>query len=200
MSQNHLRLSIQQLQKDPSAIISLIKNQQIGVMPTDTLYGLVGSALSQKAVEKIYRARRRSETKPLIILISDIQDLKLFNIEPSSEDLKIISQLWPNPVSIILPVPDDKWQYLHRGTRSLAFRVPNDQFLQNFLSQTGPIGAPSANLEGQPPARDIHQAQHYFQNKAQFYIDAGLLDRPPSTLASIDNGQLHILREGAWQP
>ena len=53
----------------------------VGVMPTDTIYGIVGSALDKKAVERIYRLRKRNVRKPMIILIGDAGDLKLFGVE-----------------------------------------------------------------------------------------------------------------------
>ena len=62
-------------------IKKILLNHGVGVLPTDTLYGLVGSALSKKAVARIYKLRRRNPQKPFIILISSLADLKLFNIK-----------------------------------------------------------------------------------------------------------------------
>ena len=58
----------------------MISNGGIGVLATDTIYGLVGSALSKKAVAKIYKLRQRNTKKPMIILIGAIKDLFLFGI------------------------------------------------------------------------------------------------------------------------
>ena len=69
------------LEAIPNKIIELLKNNKIGVLPTDTIYGLVGSALSIKTVERIYKVRQRDPQKPMIILISDRQDLEKFDIK-----------------------------------------------------------------------------------------------------------------------
>ena len=101
----------------------------VGVIPTDTLYGLVGSALDPETVLRIYKLRRRSPDKPFIILISKIDDLKLFNIKIDKFTLNFLKKNWPNPISVILPCPSKQFEYLHRGTKTLAFRVPNNQEL-----------------------------------------------------------------------
>src|SRR5688500_14387435 len=126
-------------------VVEILKQGGVGILPTDTLYGLVCSALNSKSVERVYRLRRRSPDKPSIILISEIADLKLFGIylDQFTEDF-LISH-WPAPLSVVLPCLEDKFEYLHRGTKTLAFRVPDDENLRSLLSQTGPLIAPSAN-------------------------------------------------------
>ena len=77
-------------------------------MPTDTIYGLVGLALNKGAVEKIYELRQRNKDKPCIILISSIDDLKIFGINLTSELRVRLEKLWPGKVSIIMPQTVDK--------------------------------------------------------------------------------------------
>src|SRR4051794_2235348 len=100
---------------DISIIARQLKSGKIGVIPTDTIYGIVGSALKEKAVEKIYELRRRSKDKPMIILISEINDLEQFNIHINRHQKDLLYSIWPNPVSVVLPCEDSKLAYLHRG-------------------------------------------------------------------------------------
>lgn len=179
--------------------VQLIKNGAVGVIPTDTQYGLVGSAFIPQAVEKIYQLKKRSPEKALIVLISDLSDLKLFNITISEKTADFLDQIWPNPVSIILPSQDSKFAYLSRGSGGIAFRLPNLDSLRNFLKISGPIVAPSANLENQPPANTLNQAKNYFKQGADFYIDGGTLISEPSTLGKLEDGHLKILRQGAMK-
>lgn len=60
--------------------IEILKNKGICVIPTDTIYGILGLALDEKVVEKIYKIRKRKPNKPMIILISSVEDLKKFNL------------------------------------------------------------------------------------------------------------------------
>ncbi|MFA4872033.1 MAG: L-threonylcarbamoyladenylate synthase [Patescibacteria group bacterium] len=178
-------------------IINILKNGGIGILPTDTIYGLVGRALLPRTVEKIYKVRRRQPDKPFIILINSIADLKLFNIKINKKTRTILKKYWPGPVSIILPCPEKGFEYLHRGTKTLAFRLSDKNDLIKILKQTGPLVAPSANPEGLEPAKTIKQAKKYFNNQVDFYFDAGAMESEPSTLIRIENGKIEILRQGA---
>jgi len=113
----------------------------IGVLPTDTIYGLVGPALSKKTVEKIYKTRKRDPKKPLIILISDLDDLKRFSVRIDKESRSLLKKLWPGKISVILPCKDKRFKYLHRGTESLAFRLPAKKSLRRLIKKTGVVSA-----------------------------------------------------------
>ena len=171
-------------------------------MPTDTIYGVVGQALNKKTVERIYTARKRMPSKPMIILISSVNDLRLFGIEKEKINLPWSPEggpgmvdFWPGKTSIILPCPDEKFHYLHRGSNFLAFRLPADAPLRQFISRTGPLVAPSANLEGLPPATTIEEAQNYFGDSVNFYIDGGKIAGKPSKLIKIEGDKIIELRK-----
>ena len=173
-----------------------IQNGKIGVIPTDTLYGVVGSALNADVVERIYEIKQRDGDKPFIILISDIGDLQKFNIQLSEEQQKYLNNVWPGAVSIILSCPGDEFKYLHCGKRSLAFRLPDDEDLKELLKQTGPLVAPSANLQDQTPAYTIQRAREYFGDQISFYSDEGELRAESSTLVDLTGDKPNILRQG----
>ncbi|MFA5730042.1 MAG: L-threonylcarbamoyladenylate synthase [Candidatus Paceibacterota bacterium] len=167
-----------------------IKKGRIGVIPTDTIYGIVCSAMKKKSVEKLYKIRKRDSKKPMIILISSLKDLNLFGIKI---DKKITDKYWPGKVSIIVPVK--KLEYLHRGKNSLAFRLPDNKALINLIKISGPIVAPSANTEGEKPAETIEEAKEYFKDKIDFYVDCGKLKSKPSKIISLLNNNIEIIRK-----
>lgn len=151
-------------------LIAVIRKGGIGVMPTDTIYGLVGSALSRAAVERIYRIRKRNPKKPVIVLIGDLADLARFGIKLEPRVKTFLEKIWPGPYSVVLPCPGKKFAYLHRGTETLALRLPKPQWLRALLRATGPLVAPSANPEGKPPAKTIAEAKKYFSERVDFYV------------------------------
>ena len=175
-------------------MIEILKKGGVGVMPTDTIYGIIGSALFRKTVERIYKLRERNLKKPMIILIGSFNHLNLFNIKINDKIKKILSRKWPGKVSIILPCKNKKFLYLHRGTETLAFRLPKKQSLIRLLNKTGPLVAPSVNREGLPPAKNIKEARKYFGNKIDFYKNGGIISAKPSTLIKIENGKIKIIR------
>lgn len=164
-------------------IAERIKQGEIGVIPTDTIYGIVCSAFNKNSVEKLYKIRKRSKDKPMIVLIGSVSDLKLFNIDA-------IVKNWPEKTSIVFDCND--FEYLHRGKRSLAFRLPHNKDLIDILKISGPIVAPSANIEGGKPAENIKEAKSYFGDKIDFYLDVGTIKSKPSKIIYLNN---EIIRE-----
>lgn len=174
-------------------IVRILQNGGVGVLATDTLYGLVGRASEKETVKRIYRLKHRKSTKPFIILISDYQDLARFEIFLSNEAIQGLSQYWPGPVSVILPCPAEQLAYLHRGGGTLAFRMPAKKTLRKLLRQTGPLVAPSANPESQAPAKTTVQARKYFGDTVDFY-QAGKTTVRSSKLIEIKGGKVNVLR------
>lgn len=188
-----MRISKKQKEK----IVPILKSGGVGVMATDTIYGLVGSALNPKTVERIYRLRQRDKNKPFIILIGSLMDLAMFGIKLSSGRKRILKKLWPGKVSIIFPCARNKFRYLHRGGKTLSFRLPADRGLRSLLIAVGPLVAPSANAQGLKPAANIKEAKKYFGARVDFYNDSGRLLGRPSTLIEIKNNKVSVLRSGA---
>lgn len=184
---------------ETNQIIQILKSGEVGVMPTDTIYGIVGSALNSQTVEKIYDLRKRAPSKPMIILISSLDDLDLFKILLTESQKEFLQRNWPNPLSVVLECLDPKFEYLHRGTKSLAFRMPKDEQLLEILKQTGPLVAPSANFEGKKLSESITEAKEYFGENLSFYEDIGEIKSQPSTLIKLNtNGLYEILRQGSF--
>lgn len=161
----------------------------MAILRTDTLYGVVARADNESAVERIYELKGRDETKPCIVLLPDAA--QAYDPLP-----KALTERWPGPVSIIAPSPHAP-AWVRRSGTTVAYRLPADESLRALLAQTGPLIAPSANLQGAEPARDIAMAQDYFGERVDAYVDEGAVPvgTPPSELWRIDdNGQWEQLR------
>lgn len=174
----------------------LLAEGAIGIIPTDTIYGICTSALNKKSVEKIYKLRRRNPQKPCVILISKILDLKKFNIKLTKRQKELLQKIWPSRISVILKCNSIKFNYLHRGKKTLAFRLPKSKLVLKILEISGPLIAPSANFEGLKPAKSISEAQKYFKNKV-FYLNRGKILGKPSTIIDLTQNKIKLIRKGA---
>lgn len=178
---------------DAATVAIRLKRGEIGVLPTDTLYGIVGSAIKPVVVERIYALRRRELDKPMIVLIGSWADLSSMNIKLTSLTADLLRNIWPGPVSVIVPVSAPNLKHLHRGTGGIAFRMPAQAELRLLLESTGPLVAPSANIAGEEPATTVAQAQEYFEDEV-FYVDRGELRGSPSALIDARQHPPKILR------
>ncbi len=173
-------------------IVRILEAGGIGVIRTDTLYGLVGLASDEAAVERIFVLKGRDADKSPIVLISETR--QLFD-EPGLTVTHYLETVWPGPVSVILPsVKAPIW--IRRSNGSVAYRLPDDDGLRLLLQQVGPLIAPSANPQGMPPATSIDEAIHYFSDKVDFYVDGGpVMNAEPSRLVRFDeHGKVTRLR------
>ncbi|MBI3458795.1 Sua5/YciO/YrdC/YwlC family protein [Candidatus Azambacteria bacterium] len=176
--------------------LNILNDGGVGVLLTDTLYGLVGQALNKKTVERIYKIKGRDKKKPLIILISSVEDLKLFGIKINQKTREKLLEFWnqSDPVSIILPCLLRKFAYLHRGTQTLAFRLIKKKSLIEILKVVGPLVAPSANPESSRSAENIRQAKQYFGDQVDFYLKGGRPKSKPSKIIKIGKGEVVVIR------
>lgn len=178
---------------DPQ-LVALLNADAIGVLPTDTLYGLVARASSPSAVERMYALKHR-ERKPGTTIAANVDQLLDLGIDPAIIDR--IAGYWPAPLSIVLPLGPEL-HYLHQGVGESPFRVVADDTLRILLEQTGPLVTSSANAPTEPPAQDITEARAYFGENVDFYVDGGHIgDRHPSTIARLTDKGLQVLRPGA---
>jgi L-threonylcarbamoyladenylate synthase len=182
------------------SVAKILKNGGVAVIPTDTLYGVVGSALSEKTVERIYELKGRDDKKPCIVLITEYKDLEKFGVEYNQKELE---KFWPGKVSVVLSVENKKMQnkfnYLHRSTNGISFRMisPRNKNLFALIQQAGPLVAPSANPQGLVPAQNIWEAKKYFGNNVDVYMCGGTRNSKPSTLVTYKNEKIIVLRQGA---
>lgn len=173
----------------------LLAERKIGVIPTDTIYGISCLASDEDLVEYVYDIKKRDKSKPFIILISCLEDLEKFGVNLSDIQRERVGEYWPGPVSIIFDVIDDDWVFLHRGKSSLAFRLPAYEELADLIKKTGPLVSTSANISEDETVINIKKAIKVFGNSVDFYLDGGNLVGCSSRVIRIDiNGITNVLR------
>lgn len=175
--------------------IELLNAGGVGVMPTDTVYGLVARAEDPAAVARMYALKDRNH-KPGTVIAASVEQLASLGVDQNHLDK--VKKWWPNPLSVETPLGDNL-SYLHQDTGRQGFRVVADETVREILEQTGPLVTSSANHPGKPGSVTVSEAMDYFDDRVDFYVDGGgLSGRAPSTIIKItDTGSIEIIREGA---
>lgn len=175
-------------------LTALIRGGAVGILPTDTVYGLVACATNKDAITRLYTVKQR-ESQPGTIIAASIDDLAVLGF--SRTELQQAAKYWPARLSVVLDatqVPD----FLKHIRTSLAVRIPDDESLRQLLGATGPLMTTSANAPKAPTSRTIGDAVTYFGDAIDFYVDAGNLgERAPSTIIGFDHGAPIVYRNGA---
>ena len=178
-----------------SAVVKLIKAGAIGVIPTDTVYGLVGKAESQIAIERMYALKARKRQPGTTIAATSEQ---LNGLGFPADQLQHARAYWPNALSVEMSataIPD----YLSTGQPVMAARIPNKPELLELLHAAGPLMTTSANAPGEPTSTSVDTALEYFGDEVDFYVDGGdLSGRPPSTIIGYaPDNSIIVYRRGA---
>lgn len=173
-----------------------IKNNELIVLPTDTVYGIGASPKKQSNIRAILDAKGRGKEKPPPVLVANIEQLE--NIAVVDEKfLPLLQAFWPGALTVILPMkPELKWDLGDKNS-TIAVRMPNNNLALQLLEKTGPLAVTSANLTGMPPALEVDEAIEYFGEKVSVYIDGGKAQLGvSSTIVDLSGPEYKILRQG----
>lgn len=186
--------------KGSALVLEALKNNQIVIIPTDTVYGFSGIVLEKDIPfhegtdEKIRQIKGRAETKPLIQLIGRPEDINQYTDDEIPQSLL---NKWPGALTII--VNTKKTHPLYKRYPTIAFRCPGDLWLREIIIKAGaPIYSTSVNRSGSPVLETIPEIVVEFEKEVALIIDDGEKKGAlPSTLVAIENGMVKVLRQGA---
>jgi tRNA threonylcarbamoyl adenosine modification protein (Sua5/YciO/YrdC/YwlC family) len=171
------------MRRDTLSVQEALKAEEVIVLPTDTVYGLVVLATSPSAVKRLYEVKDR-KGKPGTIIAASVEQLRELGFQ--EEDVEKAKRYWPGAVSIVLPAPATL-SYLHMGLESLAVRVTADIELLELLKLTGPLATTSANRPGEPTATTVEEAEAIFGDTVSLYVDGGRVQAAPSTIYKLES-------------
>ncbi len=175
-----------------------LQQGQILCFPTDTVYGIGGSALDETAIAKVFQAKARPATVALPVLLADLADLP--KVARTIPDLawRLAEAWWPGGLTLVLPASTKLPQLLTAGKNTIAVRVPNHAQLRKLIGQFGtPIAGTSANLHGQPTPSTAHAVAAQLAERVPLVLDGGIATgEQPSTIVDLSAEQPTILRQG----
>ena len=172
---------------------------RVVAIPTETVYGLAGNISIDNSVRKIFELKNRPIDHPLIIHISDIEQLYIYaKCVPEYVEL-LANKFWPGPLTFILPKSDRVSSLVTGGQDTVAIRMPNHDLILNLIRVVGhPLAAPSANRFGKiSPTRPEHVIEEF--NNEVPVIDGGVCNIGiESTIIDVTSADYYkILRPGA---
>ena len=168
---------------------------------TETVYALAVDAANDKAIERLYKIKKRAKEKPIAIFAKDLASAKeilFFNFREE----KLATKFMPGALTLILKKKFDNNKIsllLNNGSDYLGLRIPNHQFVLKLLAEfDGFIATTSANIANQAPAISAAEVVKYFNNEVNLVIDGNICQyKIPSTVAKIEeDGTIKILRNG----
>ncbi len=177
-----------------------IKNGNLVLFPTETVYGIGANALNAEAVKKVFIAKNRAPDNPLIVHVCSIEMVEKIVQEITPLEKKLMEKFWPGPLTIIFNRKSEKIipNVVTANLDTVGIRMPSNKIAKKLIQEAGvPIAAPSANISGKPSGTKVEDIIEELDGKVQYILDGGVTDIGlESTVIKIDNGVIDILRPG----
>jgi len=169
---------------------------------TDTLYGLGADPFNHEAVRRIKHLKGREENKPILIVISDYDQLHRFIDDVSPAFELLAKHFWPGALTLIGRASEGIPEEITAGTKSVGVRLSDDDRVRAIVRNCGgALTATSANPSHAAPAGSAREVHNYFGDAIDLVIDDGEVESDlPSTVVDVSGAEPRLIREGviAW--
>lgn len=180
-------------------LVGIMRGGGLIAVPTETVYGLAGNGLDEKAVAEIYEVKGRPEVKPLSLMVHDAASMERYceNVPPQAYTLA--KKFWPGPLTIVMKAKPCVPEIVRAGGETVGLRCPDHPLTLELLEKSGvPFAAPSANPSGEPSPKNADSVLKYFDGKIDAVLDGGECGIGcESTLIDLSRTPYRILRQGA---
>lgn len=175
-----------------------IRQGQLIVLPTDTVYGIAADAFLPEAVTSLLAAKGRGREMPPPVLVRAATTLDALAIGVPDYARALVEKFWPGALTIVCRQQSSLQWDLGETRGTVAIRMPDDEVALAVLERTGPLAVSSANLSGRPAARDADDAEAMLGDRVAVIVDAGTtLGAAASTIVDCTGSEGRILRRGA---
>ncbi len=173
-----------------------LENGAIIGYPTDTLYGLGCDLFNIKAIKTLHAMRGLSEKRPLSLIFKDIKDISNYAILTDFA-FQVLKSTLPGAYTFVLRAKRIIPRLLMTSKKEVGVRIPNHPVPVGLVNLLGrPIINTTARLVGQEAMSDPKEIERYFKGQVSFVIDGGLMVGEPSTVISLVDDRVEVLREG----
>jgi L-threonylcarbamoyladenylate synthase len=187
------------MQQEVNKAVEVLKEGKIILYPTDTIWGLGCDAMNSAAVKKIFALKRREESKAMIVLISDIGQLRDY-VEKIPEIAWDLVDFAENPLTVIYPQGKNVAPELLGADGSIAIRLVRDEFCSKVIYKLRKaITSTSANISSEPAPYNFREIKHEILKGVDYVVnwrqkESG--DSKPSTIVKLGlNGEIKFIRK-----
>lgn len=178
--------------------VSLIKNGELVVFPTETVYGLGANAYNSAAVRKIFEAKGRPQDNPLIVHISRVEEVREIARDIPEVFYTLAERFMPGALTVVLPRSERIPDIVTAGGDTVAVRMPDNAFARELIARSFPLAAPSANRSKHVSPTSAKHVYDDLKGKVPLILDGGECGVGiESTVLDLTSGSPVILRPGA---
>lgn len=176
---------------------ALLADGAVAFYPTDTVYALGCVMDAKRSVERLYRLKRMDEKQPLAMICADLRDIAKYAIVTDFA-YRTMRRLLPGPYTFVLEATREVPKILTGKRRTIGIRVPASPICEALVRALGkPLLTTSATPpEGDRTCIDVDEAKEAWPHGVDLMIDGGPVPGEPSTVLSIVDDEIEVIREG----
>lgn len=179
-----------------SLVVEKLKQGGVIAYPTDTTYGIGCNIFNSRGIKNIYQIKQRDARKPFSFICSDLSDAANY-AQVSNFAFKIMKRHLPGPYTFVLDATRVVPSTLTTRQKTVGIRIPDDEIALAIVRELGhPLVTTSANLTGETPLHDPVEIEQSMGRMLDFVIDGGIRYGDPSTVISLIDDKIEVLREG----
>ena len=179
-------------------IVEVLNNDGLIIFPTDTVYGIACNSYSDKAIKKLYAAKKRDLNKPISVLTDSISKIELMVDSINDKERELMDKYFPGNLTIILNKKKLVSNLLTSNNSTIGVRIPNNEIALKILSSYPyPLATTSANISGEDNGTKIEDFIDKFKDTVDIVIDGGKTTDIPSTIVRVVDSKIIVLREGS---
>ncbi len=180
-------------------LVGIMRGGGLVAVPTETVYGLAGNGLDEKAVAEIYEVKGRPEVKPLSLMVHDAASMERYCESVPPQAYTLAKRFWPGPLTIVMKAKPCVPEIVRAGGETVGLRCPDHPLTLELLEKSRvPFAAPSANPSGESSPKNADSVLKYFDGKIDAVLDGGECGiGRESTLIDLSRTPYRILRQGA---
>lgn len=177
-------------------IVEELRQGNLVIAPTDTVYGILADATNPKAVEQVFDCKQR-QGKALILLAADVEMLREYVAPLNDLEELIVKNYTPGKLTLLLRKNAKISDAVTCGSKFVGMRIPdNSDYVRIIRSVGRPIIATSANVSGQPVATCLAEVPDSLRQQVALVEDGGVLTGEPSSIIKVVDDQVVIYRDG----
>lgn len=187
------------ISSDISQAVTILNNDDVLAIPTETVYGLAGNIFSEKAIRKIFEVKQRPLFNPLIVHLHSIEQLDGIISEFPAKAKLLAEAFWPGSLTLVLKKKPNVPDLITAGKETVAVRIPNHPVTLKLLKELSfPLAAPSANPFNRISPTSALHVENYFKNSLQMVLEGGECKSGlESTIIGFENHEPVLYRLGA---
>ena len=177
-------------------IVKEIKQGNLVIIPTDTVYGISADMTNENAIKKVYKAKNRDKSKPLILLVNSVDMLRKYTEKLSVLEEEIIKKYLPGKLTLLLHKNNKVSDEITSGSNLVGIRIPDNKELIKIIDKIGnPIISTSANISGKTTITNPKEIEKEMLKHISYVEDAGTINNEPSSIIKIENEKIIVIRK-----